>query len=274
MPTFPLGNPFAKKAAPAKPATAAPQNIEKLTTESGVIPEGVKKKEGDDPMLNFENLWQPNVDKDGKPIKKAGPKQFTPTIEPKAMAAMLDKTDFTKDFTPEEMQAIAKGGDEAVAAIGSMINKATKRSFVMAFSGSQKMMEAAVQAARQDALSEVPNYVRDQMIDSELSRENVLMGNPAYKPMVEHIKRQYQEKFPKASPAEINKGVRAYFDKMVKDMNESTNKVEDPKNDDLVKAGDPNADWADWFELPLPDLQQAGESPNTEEPGVVVPPQT
>lgn len=262
--SFPFGNPFSRTAKAAEPKE---KNLDKLKPTSGIIPDlndPANKKvtgAGDDPLLDFSKLWEPTVGADGKPVKKAGPKVFTPTIDPKAMVAMLDKQDFMKDASAEEMQAIAKGGEEAAIALGSVVNKASKRAFMMAFSGSNKMMEAAVQAARQDALNEVPTYVRDQMIDSELSRENILMANPAYKPMVDTIKRQYQDKFPKATPAEINKGVRAYFDKMVKDMNESTNKPDVPENTDLVKAGDPNADWAEWFELELPGLHEAGETP-------------
>lgn len=262
-------NPFRQKA----PKTAPQNPQDRIENKSGMNPDlnddTNKKKaasgEGDDPLMDFDKLWQPNVDKDGKPIKKAGPKVFTPQLDQKAMTAMLEKMDFTKDFSPEEMTAISKGGDEAAVAMGSMINKAAKRAFVTAFTGSSRMMEHAVQAARTDALSEIPNYVKDQMVDSELSRDNILMSNPAYKPMVDTIKKQFQERHPKASPAEINKAVRAYFDKMVSDMNKSKEKPEEITNEDLVKKGDPNANWEDWFDLELTAASSGEEGSQTQQ---------
>lgn len=266
MPLF--ENPFTKRAKP--PVT---NSLDKVTETSGVIPSkdtttGTPQKkagESDDPMLKFEELWQPNVDAKGQPILKPGPKKFTPQIDPKVMTAMMDKLNFTSDFSAEEVEGIKKGGDEAVAALASMINKATKKSFLTAFTGAQRMMEHSVQAARADALSEIPGYVKDQMVDSELSRENVLMSNPAYAPLVKSIKDKYQEKFPKASPAEINKGVRAYFDKMVTDMNESRKPKEEVKNEDMLTKGDPNADWFDWIDQEAPALVSGESTQNVEE---------
>src|SRR6266850_3782198 len=126
-------NPFtnAGRAQPTPPAPKNPQdNIEPI---SGVIPENKgtpqpnkKTTEGHDSLMDFEKLWQPNLDKDGKVIAKPGPKRFTPQIDAKVFAQMLEKTDFTKTLTPADFEGVKKGGDEAVQSMLTVLNKVAK----------------------------------------------------------------------------------------------------------------------------------------------------
>lgn len=266
---LPFGNPFS----PVK-EVQAPNPLDKQPPKSGVVPDPDKTNqnkdvkgttvESDDPLLDFDKLWQPNVDAAGKPVvKQTGPKSYLPKFDPKVFGDMVGKMDFTKDFTSEELQAVAKGGEEALAAHASMMNKVGRRSFMTAFAGTQKMMEAGLQNAKTDMESGIPEYVRGQLIDSEIESSNPLVKDQAFAPMVKSVKEQFREKFPKASPADINRGVNAYFDKVYERLSGVKNKQEPIENKDLVKAGDPNADWQEWFDLEIPGTE-GSQTPNAE----------
>lgn len=266
-----LRNPFTSKAKeqPAAPATD-------FSNKSGSVPakggEGVQLDKGqqDDPLMKFEELWQPNLDKAGKPIPstKKGPKAYMPNLDPKKMGEFVSRMDFTKHVKPEQLAAISKGGDEALPHLMELLNSVGRQSFAHAFTGLQRMSEAGIQAAIADARSEIPNFVADQMLESGLESSNPLMKHPAFQPLVKNVREQYRQKFPKASPAELTNAVNAYFENLHAEMTGTKNKAKpQDTNQDLLKAGSPDADWGDWFELePQPVEGATGDSPNPNQP--------
>lgn len=265
-----LENPFSPKQGKLKDSSLERKGLPKsgaLPNDDEVIDPNNPKKGKDAPLLDFAELWQPNVDKDGKPIKKAGPKTYMPSLDPKAMSGFLDKMDFTKGFSPEQLEAVSKGGQEAVVALSQMMNQVGRQAFAAAFTGLNKMAEAGVQAGIADARASIPGEVANMLTDTQLESSNPLMKNPAFAPMVKMIKQQYREKYPKATPQEITESVSAYFDTMYEQIKGTKGKIENPEltNEDLIKRGDAGADWENWFDVEPPALQEATENLTTQQ---------
>lgn len=249
-------NPFAK----ADRGEITPPNPDPKTNQvikSDVVPDDPNnpklknKPEGeDDPLLKFDDLWQPNKDKDGKVIEDTNsqPSSYLPQIDPKKLGEMVNKMDFTKSFTSEEVEAIKAGGDNAVAALASMMNKASRQAFQVSLAAATKLAEQGVANAHQRFISDIPEHVRNHMLENDLGSDPIFK-NPALQPIVKSVKDQYLKKFPKATPAELNNAVKQYFNYVGTELNkkpeDKTNTSD--KNSSKLRQGDPTADFEEWL---------------------------
>lgn len=258
-------NPFREK--PDQPV-AGTKSTDNIPVDDPNDPQKLKDKqisgEGDDPMMQFDSLWQPNKDKDGKIIPDDEPNNsgFLPKLDNKKLDALVNKISFTDGVTGEELEAIKAGGDNATVAMFGIINKAARKAFTVSLNAASRLSEQGLQTAQGRFLSEVPNHVRNQLTDSEMSGSVGIMSNPAFEPIVNSVKQQYLKKFPKAGPKAVNAAVSQYFDYMAKEMTKKPTVDEDTPtaNTKKLKAGDPNADFMQWIEQELPSAtSQFGE---------------
>lgn len=217
-----------------------------------------KPKEGEpghDPMTDFDTLWHPNVGDDGKPVPDSDDEgTYMPSIKPENFSKMLEKMDFTRNITPEEDAAITAGGAEGAKAMRSILNKSHRQNFATMFNAVTKMTEAGFKSAQGRFMKGVPDSVREMMVDNGLSQSNPIMKNPAFAPMVGAIRKQLQKKHPKATAAEIETSVNAYFNDMADNISSSkADKTKDKPRDNATKlregAGDAN--FEEWFESEL-----------------------
>lgn len=211
--------------------------------------------EGDDPLLKFESLWQPNKDAEGKDIvDPEKPQGYLPKLDNKKLNDLVNKVNFTDGITGEELEALKAGGENAVGAMINMVNRAGRKAFTLSLGASSRLAEQGLTTAQGRFLGEVPNHVRNQLTDSELSGSVGIMNNPAFTPVVESVKQQYLKKFPKAGPKELNSAVTQYFDYLAKEHTKKPESENDSSksNTSRLKAGDPNADFMKWIESEIP----------------------
>jgi hypothetical protein len=167
---------------------------------------------GDDPLLKFDSLWQPNKDKDGKDIPETNDDDtpFLPALDSKQFDGMVNKMEFHRGIPAETWKAIQDGGEGAVAAMAQIMNHVGRQAFRHSFNAANRITEAGFTSARTRFRGEIPNHVRDIVTDTELS-DIPYARNPALAPIVKSVKTQYLSKFPKATPSEINNAIREYF---------------------------------------------------------------
>lgn len=243
-------NPFA--AADAKTAAAPTAPVGKTKTVEGnpdTDPLRTKKIEtqSDDPLQNLESLWQPNMDKDGKVIpEQTDTGSYMPNLDAKKLQEMVDRMDFTTGVTDEEFGALKEGGEKSIGAMMNMLNRAGRKSFLTAFQASSKMAEQGFTKAQERFMKNVPNHVRDMMTDTALA-DLPIMKNPMFAPLVGNVKKQFLAKFPKATPDQVNQGVRQYFEKMKEGLTpgKTDTDVGDPSK--KLRTGDPTADFEAWL---------------------------
>lgn len=214
-----------------------------------------KGGEGDDPLLQFENLWHPNVDKEGNPIVEDNtPQGYLPKLDSKKLGDLVNKMNFTDGITEEEMTAMKAGGEGAVTANLAVLNRAARKAFTVSLSAATRLTEQGFTNAQGRFTSEIPEHVRGMLTDNELSGSIGILKNPAFAPVVDSVKQQYLKKFPKAGPKEVNSAVKQYFDYMAKEMTKKPDADLDTNNSNTkrLKAGDPNADFLQWIEKEIP----------------------
>lgn len=209
-----------------------------------------KAKEGDDPLLEFESLWQPNKDKDGKVIEDTNTNDsaYLPQIDGKKMGELVSKMNFTNGITAEELAAIKEGGDNGVNAILSIVNKVGRQSFQTAFAAANKVTEQGFANAKTRFSGEIPEHVRNMMTENGMVDTIAITKNPAFEPLVSSVKAQFLKKYPKATPNQIQVALKQYFDYLQKELTGGVKKDE-PVDDNTKKLtrGAPDADFAEWL---------------------------
>lgn len=207
-----------------------------------------KSAASDDPMLDFEKLWDDApIDKDNPPAKFEG---YLPKIDPKQFQDRVNTTDFARNIKPETLAKITKGDPEVGEALNEMINSIGRQAFSMSFNASSKMTQSGLDSAERRFMGElVPGIVNDRMLDDSLVSGNDLMRNPKFAPLVRSLKSQYQTKFPKATPQDITTAIGAYLEDMVGTVTKKKTKdsavVDD--NTKKLKQGDGSANWEEWL---------------------------
>lgn len=197
----------------------------------------------DDPMSNFETLWDdPVVDEKNPPKEFEG---YLPNIDQTKFAENVGKMDFSKAIKPETMASILEGGEKAAAAYPDLINSIGRQAFTMAFNASTKMTNAAATNIEKRFMDDlIPNSIQNRIVDDTLTQDNALASNPKFAPIYKGVKAQFQKKFPKASPQQISQAVAKYMQDYHTEL--SPKKVEDDNTKKLQK-GSGDADWESWI---------------------------
>lgn len=207
------------------------------------------KVTGDDPMADFDSLWEPNKNEKGEVIVKDNtPKSYLPAVDQKKLQEMVDKMDFTKGLTSEEIEAVKAGGEGALGAFANMINRAGRQAFTTSFQAATRLSEQGVAKAHDRFMEGIPAHVREMMVDEGINSDIGITQNPAFAPLVRQVKAQFLEKFPKATPNQVRKGVKQYFDHLENTFAEGRKK--NVKTDDAatkLRTGADDADFLTWL---------------------------
>lgn len=253
-----IANPFAKPAPQARSVNDPSNQIADPNKalndpankgDPGIDPNKKILDKGDDPMLDFKTLWE-NEPEDPEHPKEPEDTSFLPKIDPTKLAEGLNKIDFSKYATTEELAAITAGGEGATKAHQSILNKSLRQSMLTMFNLSHRLVESGLSKAQDRFLGKVPSHVKNILVDGNLTKSSKLMSNPAFAPMIETAKQRFQEKFPKASADQVSNAVDRYMQELVKEAT-AKEKNEDPDNPAKLKTGAGDADWDQWIEEEL-----------------------
>jgi len=218
-----------------------------------------KNKEGNDPLMQFDKLWE-NEPEDPKNPKPKEPTSFLPVIDPKKLGEMVGKMDFTKSVTSEQLAKITAGGEDATKVLLDVINNVGRQAVTVAFHSSTRLAEKGISNAQERFFERVPSHVKDVMISNGLSNSSAIMKNPAYAPLVEGVRARFQARYPKASPGQLETAVNRYFTDMAADITGAAKSKDNVELDNVSKLrkGSADADWENWLENELKDKSQTG----------------
>jgi hypothetical protein len=173
------------------------------TAPNGLIP---KQEEQPSPMEQFKDLWQP---------PKTDPNNPSPEsnvgFDPQKMMEAAAKVDFSKVIAPEDLQKIAAGGNDAVQAFASALNKTSQQVFVQSTIVTQRLIEKAQADTRAEVMREVSGLIREQNLSDNFANDNPAFQNPALQPVIQALQKQLSEKYPKASTGELQKLAKDYL---------------------------------------------------------------
>lgn len=202
--------------------------------QSGMSTAGTENKS---PLDQYSDLWQTD-----KSDKQGDPEPDIFAIDQTKLGEAAGKLDFTKVIKPEQLQAIARGGDEAVNAFAQAMNAVAQATWQSNFATSAKLMEEVFAKKEAELESRISSAIKNQNIDSALST-NPVFKHPAARPVVGAIARAMSAKFPEASPQELQAKAAELLaeiagGKVNQDQNISQNKAD-------TKTG--FTDWDAWI---------------------------
>lgn len=185
------------------------------------------------PLDQFKTVWEPT------PAAKPDPNAPTPPDPQKIMQAAT-QVDFTKVIKPEQLQAIAKGGEEAVQAFAQSIQSVAGAIYGQSMVATTKIVENAVATAEQRFNERLPQAVSRTSSRELLSQENPAFQNPAVAPLVEMVHSQLAQKYPNASAAELAKLSKEYMAAAASVFNPA-------KPNQSQAAGPVDENWSDYL---------------------------
>jgi len=188
--------------APAAPAPAATP----AAPEAGAAP-----ATPENPMDAFSKLWEAPKEGDPKPAN------FDPSalfqVDPAKVQQAVSQMNFAGTVTPEIMQQIAAGGEDATKAFMVAMNNVAQQSFAQSMIGSAKLVEQAMTKANESLDARLKEGIRQQQISSSLRDSNPALSHPAAQPLVAALEAQFTQKYPTASPTEVTKMAQDYLSK-------------------------------------------------------------
>jgi hypothetical protein len=177
---------------PAPPGT----QLSSTTDGNGVVPAGSDQTPAS-PLVEFKDLWQPT------PADPNAPKNPPQGVSPEKLMEAASKVDFSKVLDQESLAKIAAGGQEAVIALSTLLNKTAQQVYGQSMVVTSRIVDQAVQEATARFAASVPSLVRNQSVNENLFAKNPALQDPAVAPVVQAIQSQLAEKYPKATSLEL-----------------------------------------------------------------------
>jgi len=180
----------------ANPPPAMTTENNQATAPNGVVPKGSGEGPDAPSLQKFENLFTPQ-----KPDENAGAQHQG--LDPQAIMQAASKVDFRKAIPQEALAKIAAGGEDAMEAFAMAMNAVAQQTYAQSAVTAAKLAEKLVNDAQANALSGIPEVLRRQQAQAAVLESNPAFKNPAVQPLINMVSEQLVQKFPKASPQEI-----------------------------------------------------------------------
>ena len=233
------------RSTPAAPApapttqqpTTQPQNTTEQPTQQNTAPTQPTQNTGEStaaPLDQFTKLWETDDNSGG-----SSDQSLFGTVDPKKVFEAARGANFASAVTPEMLQAIAGGGEGAVAALQQALNAATQAVFAQSTLASTKLIEQGVAKAMSKYDQELPGLVKRHAASDSLQGENPALSNPAAAPIIKAIQAQLSLKFPDATASQLTALAKDYLNNFA-DIVKPAPKKEEPK----PAAGE--IDWLNW----------------------------
>lgn len=167
-------------------------------------------QDGSSPLDIYANLFDnsPQLDKDGKPIQApanildSGVDNF---------AKMAEKLQFQNVATPEQMELMAKGGQEGIAAMMEVMQNFGRQVFAHAAATSTAVTKKGLDGKSKELQTNINNAIRLHGLSENLLKKDPRLSNPAVAPLVAVVQQQMATKFPNDTVAQLEQKVSQYF---------------------------------------------------------------
>lgn len=265
LPSLPaLANIFSNRS--GSPATATPQQAP-APMNPAATPDAASgmhnANPGADPVN--QNLDGAKLGVDGKPVKDSSPmdsftdlfkiddKKQPPkdllrepllNLDPKTLAAAVNKMDFAKGLNPDVLAKAFPGGDPA--SIQALLNGVSRSVYMMAFQGFTKLTESAIGTNNSRFETVLGDRFRNFQVNAKQSTNKALQ-HPAAKPVVSALKSMIATQKPDLSADEVQQQAEDYFLAMGKSINSLDADSEENKSKGNAADGS-DVDWGSYLD--------------------------
>lgn len=196
--------------APVQPGNIPATNAAPAHADNPTVPADSVKSDTPNPLAGldqFKDMWAP-VDPANAPKP---PEAMFAGVTQEGLQTAAKKNDFSKVVTPEMMQAIAGGGDQAVAATLQAMQAMSQKSFADSAFATTKIVEQALAKQQTQFEAMIPGLVKNQTVSDNLRNANPIFNHPAAAPILDMFKNQVLQKYPNATAAEQQEMAMKYI---------------------------------------------------------------
>lgn len=181
----------------------------------------------------FGAVWAPE-----DPAKAPKPFNVSEINDLSKLPEVLSQQNYLQGTSQEDLQAIANGGEQAVAAFGKILNQVAQTVAAQSITAAGKLVENGVTKTVPMLDGRMNSLLRSSRVQEAISSSNPLVSNPMFAPMVEIFKNQVLAKYPNANEQEVASMTNDYFNELSKSMQPKA--AQDPSKVD-------GTDWANFF---------------------------
>ena len=174
------------------------------------------------PLAEFTALW------DTKPVDPNAPAPVDPlAIDATQLQEHVAKINFAESVTPELLQKVTAGGEEAAGALLEALNSVARNVLAQSTLVSNKLAQRASTHEANAVQNSVQETIKKYQVTQNLSNANPLFDHPAVAPVIATVKEQLSVKHPAASPAQLTEMAQNF----VMAMSNSFNPQQTPQTD-------------------------------------------
>lgn len=173
---------------------------------------GQQEDKNKSPMAEFANLWDNPAPKAGEQpqVDWNDPSSIVPaqTLDPAKIGEAAKKIDFSRVLNPETVKK-ALAGD--AGAFGEALNSVAQAAFSNSALIASRIVDSSLRGMAPRLINDaLPHHMKRHGIGEGFGAENPIFNDPAVKPMLEMVTRQFQQQNPKSSAKEIADKAKAY----------------------------------------------------------------
>lgn len=162
----------------------------------------------ENPLDKFTDLWKANP--------PAGPDAsadyFNVNLEALNKAAASQS--FTGSLTPENLAAVAAGGENAVKAFQAAMETVARDTYARSALATTRIVETALKKADTRFQEKLPTYIKQHTLSDSLRTENPAFSHPAAQPVIQALEAQMTQKFPNATATELRTMANQYLSQL------------------------------------------------------------
>lgn len=225
---------------PGNPGTGNPGNIPNPGQQPNTAPNtpptasgAPSSTEPQSPLDKFGEIWKidPSAAPAANPLFNVDPAKFQEAAA---------KVDFTKVITPEMLQAIQGGGENAAKAFAEGMNKVAQQVYAQNAFATTKIVEQALNKSTQQLEGNLPSMIKKLQLGSDLRNSNAVFKNPAVEPIIQALESQLVVKYPNATQAELTAMAQDYITNFASSVapankNQNSNSASESQDEDWGK---------------------------------------
>ena len=196
----------------------------------------------EDPMDAFKDIF--SAPKEGEEVEQ----DFNPAdmfqLDPQKIQQAVSQMNFTSAVSQDQLAKISAGGEEAVAALGQVMNTVAQTAFQQSMMGSAKLVEGALTKANQHLGAKMQKEIKRSSVSSSLREKHAILNHPATAPMIAALEQQFITKYPTSSAEQITKMAEDYLVNFSQGFAKSSSPAPAP---DPKTSQEP--DWNEFFNI-------------------------
>lgn len=138
---------------------------------------------------------------------------FSTTPEAQAqLAEEISKLNFVSGAaTPEILEAIQAGGDDAIKALPVLMNKVAQAAFDASLKAAMQINKTSLSKAAPAMESRMSEILRRNQVEESVRTANPVLNHPSGKVIADALVNSFMTKYPNASPAELKEKANQYI---------------------------------------------------------------